>query len=385
MSCWAPQTDNMENQLTIGIIGAGGFAAFAGKAFSEVAGVRIVSVFDVDHAAAGRLASELGAVASTTINDLLANTSVALVYIATPPFLHYEQSKAALLAGKHVICEKPAALRTTEVEELQAIAVEKGRLYVVNLMQRYNPLYAVVKDIIDHRILGNFLHGFFENYASDGNLGPLHWFWDKAKSGGIFIEHGVHFFDLFSGWLGEGRVLSSLQLNRTGVPVDIVDRVQAVVLYEDGPVQFYHGFDQPAILDRQEMRLQFERGDISLYGWVPVQMKLYALLQSQQLAALKEIMHHSSMVIAIDGSPSHKTRGRGKEILYDAVVTIDYGNLQDKQERYKEMLKRLLRDQWNWVIDPTHCRLITDANAVESLRMAEQATKFAEVNKNMLT
>jgi predicted dehydrogenase len=383
----------MENQLTIGIIGAGGFAAFAGKAFCEVAGARIVSVFDVDHAAAGRLASELGASVSADISDLLADTGVALVYIATPPFLHYEQSKAALLAGKHVICEKPAALRTTEAEELQAIAGEQGRLYVVNLMQRYNPLYAVVKDIIDHQILGNFLHGFFENYASDGNLGPSHWFWDEAKSGGIFIEHGVHFFDLFSGWLGEGRLLSSLQLSRPAMPAGIVDRVQAgivdrvqaVVLYEDGPVQFYHGFDQPSILDRQEMRLQFERGDISLYGWVPVQMKLYALLQSQQLAALKEIMHHSSMVIAIEGSPSHKTRGRGKEILYDAVVTIDYGNLQDKQERYKEMLKRFLRDQWDWIIDPTHRRLITDANAVGSLRMAEEATRFGELDKNMMT
>ena len=95
---------------------------------------------------------------------------IALVYIATPPFLHYEISKNALLAGKHVICEKPAALKTSDAEELKILAGKLKLLYVVNLMQQYNPLYTAVKNIIAEKILGNFLHGFFENYASDENL-----------------------------------------------------------------------------------------------------------------------------------------------------------------------------------------------------------------------
>lgn len=41
-------------------------------------------------------------------------------------------------------------------------------------------------------MLGEVLHGTFENYASDENLPAGHWFWDCGKSGGIFIEHGVH-------------------------------------------------------------------------------------------------------------------------------------------------------------------------------------------------
>ena len=75
-------------------------------------------------------------------------------------------------------------------------------------MQRYNPLYHAVKALIDSALLGEFLHGYFENYAADEFLTPDHWFWDPAKSGGIFIEHGVHFFDLFEGWLGGGRVVA---------------------------------------------------------------------------------------------------------------------------------------------------------------------------------
>ncbi len=171
----------------------------------------------------------------------------------------------ALLAGKHVICEKPAALKAREAEELSAIAASKKLLYTVNLMQRYNPLFKTIKAIIQENILGNFLHGYFENYASSEKLNPEHWFWDESKSGGIFIEHGVHFFDLFAGWLGEGKIVGAWQLTRPHQKEHVIDRVQATVLYKGGIVNFYHGFDQPEILDRQEFRLLFERGEITLY------------------------------------------------------------------------------------------------------------------------
>src|SRR5437773_8301363 len=81
-------------------------------------------------------------------------------------------------------------------------------------MQRYNPLFDIVRRLIDSRVLGEFLHGYFENYASDEGLPAEHWFWDREKSGGIFIEHAVHFFDLFEGWLGEGEVVCAQASNR---------------------------------------------------------------------------------------------------------------------------------------------------------------------------
>lgn len=78
-----------------------------------------------------------------------------------------------------MIYEKPAALSANEAEELKSLAQELKLLYVVNSMQRYNPLYKIVKKIVHEKILGNFLHGFFENYASDEYLNEEHWFWDE--------------------------------------------------------------------------------------------------------------------------------------------------------------------------------------------------------------
>jgi predicted dehydrogenase len=366
--------------LNIGIVGAGGFAHFAAKAFLKTGGVTIMGIADINVSAAREMAIGLKAKVYVDYEMLLKDADINLVYIATPPFLHYPQSKMALLAGKHVICEKPAALHLHEAEELAMLAASLQLLYVVNLMQRYNPLYAIVKNIVNEKLLGNFLHGFFENYASDENLNHDHWFWDESKSGGIFIEHGVHFFDMFSGWLGNGEVISALQLQRPGVEKKIMDRVQATVLYKDGIVNFYHGFDQPKILDRQEMRLQFERGEITLYEWVPVKMKLHGLLLKKQLDRLSELLVNFSMEShnGTEGIPQ-KIRGRFTEIVFDDHVTIEYGNVLEKESRYQEMLTAMLADQWSWIKDHNHVRVIDETNAVSSLRMAEEATMMSQI------
>ncbi|HVE61097.1 MAG TPA: Gfo/Idh/MocA family oxidoreductase, partial [Chitinophagaceae bacterium] len=283
------------------------------------------------------------------------------------------------LAGKHVLCEKPAALKTSEAEELSSLAKSLNLLYVVNLMQRYNPLFSVVKTVIDEKMLGNFLHGFFENYASDGTLDASHWLWDEAISGGLFIEHGVHFFDMFEGWFGEGKILSAVQLQRPGVETVIKDRVHATALYNGGIVSFYHAFDQPAILEKQELRLQFEKGEINLFEWIPVKMRLSGLLQKHHLKRLEELLGKLSVVHRDEPSiEDKKVKGRFKEIVFNDHVTIEFGKASDKQDRYRKMVTAIMQDQWNWINNRNHKRIIDDTNAIESLRMAEQATQMAQ-------
>ena len=365
--------------LSIGIIGAGNFAAFAANVFITIIGIKIIAVADVNEMAGNKLADELKATCHLDYMDLLADNSIDLVYIATPPHLHFEMSKNALLAGKHVICEKPAALKTVDVIALQALANQFQLLYVVNLMQRYNPLYKVVQEIIQQKMMGNFLHGFFENYASDENQHEQHWFWDEAKSGGIFIEHGVHFFDMFSGWLGNGKVINAVEQKRKSSDTTIYDRVQATVLYEAGTVNFYHGFDQPSILDRQEMRLLFERGEITLYEWVPVSMKLHGLFTNEQLQALQELIGPCTIEKHPAKAGGKKVQGRFTEIIFDEQVTIHFGSNAEKQHRYQQLVKDMLQDQWSWIKDRDHQRIIDDTNAVESVRMAEEAHAIAQL------
>lgn len=369
----------IKSELSIGIVGAGAFAFFASKAFLQVPGIKITAVADTNQNSAIQLANELSAKSYSDFETFLRDDKIDLVYISTPPFLHYAQSKAALLSGKHVICEKPAALKTEEVEELAEIAKSKKLLYVVNLMQRYNPLFFIVKEIISEKILGEFLHGFFENYASDENLKPEHWFWDEEKSGGIFIEHAVHFFDLYAGWLGKGEIIHSAQWQRPSTSKKINDRVQATVNYVKGPVTFYHGFDQPKILDRQEMRLQFEKGDISLFEWVPVKLRLTGLLENNQIEKLKKLMPNCTTNEAENSNKENqKVIGRFQDLVFDQHIMLEFGNVADKQNRYQELLISMITDQWSWIKDNSHKRIIDDTNAIESVRIAETARNSAK-------
>lgn len=364
--------------LDIGIIGAGNFAMFAADAFTSLPDVKIVAVTDINHDAAKILGDKFGAVVSPDLESFLANEKINLVYIATPPWLHYTQSRAALQSGKHVICEKPAALHAVEARELSELARAKNLLWVVNLMQPYNPLYQMVSTIVEEKLAGSFLHGFFENYASDENLPAGHWFWDKEKSGGIFIEHAVHFFDMFEGWLGKGKLLHAFELLRPGNSEQVADRVQATVLYAEGPVNFYHGFDQPKIMDRQQLRLQFERAEITLEEWVPVRMNMKGLLADLELQRIQQICPGINITHSVDEPGSVK--GRFKEINYSTNIEMNYEDPAGKQHRYRELLRDMLADQRQWIRDRQHQRTITDMNAIHSLTIAEQASLFAKEN-----
>lgn len=362
--------------LNIAVVGAGQFAFFAVSEFVKIHGVKLLGVYDQLHANALRFKEiDSDVVVYLTPDDLFAEPSIDLVYIATPPYLHYPQSRMAILAGKHVICEKPAALVTEHAEELKEMANQRRLLYVVNLMQRYNPLYEAVHQLIKRNVLGSFLHGFFENYASDEFLPPSHWFWDQEKSGGIFIEHGVHFFDMFSGWLGEGKVIAAQKMNRPQHE-NIWDKFQAIVQYSNGLVNFYHGFDQPKAMDRQELRLQFEKGEITLYEWVPTHLKMTCLCTDEELHTLKIIFPGSEIEILEHHEKMVVVKGRFKDIHYRHKLILKYGAIE-KMTLYKELVTSMFKDQLAWIEEKSHVRKIDENNAVNSLKTANEADQMA--------
>jgi predicted dehydrogenase len=363
--------------FNIGVVGAGGFAYFATTEFLKIEGVKLFAIFDENESNAKRLQTlDSSAKITGSFQGICDEPSIDLVYVATPPFLHYEQSRAALLAGKHVICEKPAATKLSHAIELRDLAEQKNLLFVVNLMQRYNPLYDSVTQLIQKKVLGNFLHGFFENYASDESLTENHWFWDEKKSGGIFIEHGVHFFDMFSGWLGLAKVVAAQKTNRKSHP-NVWDRFHATVLYGDALVDFYHGFDQPKVMDRQEMRLLFERGEITMYEWVPTQLKMTALCDDESLNSLRQIFPKATIEFVEAHEQSLTTRGRFNEIKYKFKIRLVTDDSVKKQNLYQELVTKMFIDQLTWIKDRSHRRRIDQNNAVNSLQIAEEAERLA--------
>ncbi len=366
-----------QRQFGVGVVGCGGFGLFALQHFAQVDGVRLVGLAETHREAAQAAVRRFGLPDVMGIDALLRIPELDLVYIATPPFLHYPQAMKALQAGKHVLVEKPTALEVAQADELLASARAHGLLMATNLMQRYNPLFDSIRGLLKRKPLGELLHAYFENYACDEGLPLEHWFWDRSKSGGIFVEHAVHFFDLFSAWLGHGRVEAAQACRRPGSSIE--DQVQCTVRYPgDVLVNFYHGFTQPGRMDRQEMRLLFERGDVTLSEWVPVRATIHALVNEADTRTLCELFSGAQLdVTTWYAGKDRVCSGRHKPLDVYQMVEMKYGLEDLKMHRYGQLLRSLLTDQLAWIKNRGHMRRLTDQDGRDALATAVQADRLA--------
>ena len=367
----------MADDLGLGVIGAGGFGLFALQHFTQVEGVRLAAMAGTHREPALAMARRFDVPNLEDVDLLVSLDEVDVVYIATPPFLHYQQVLSALRSGKHVICEKPLAMTVAEGTELVSLARDLGLVAVANLMQRYNPVYRLVKELIELGPLGDLLHGFFENYASDEGLRPEHWFWDRSKSGGIFVEHGVHFFDMFTGWLGPGQVVAAQRTLRPGTD-DVEEQVNCTVRHGEVLVNMYHGFNQASRMDRQEFRLVFELGDISLFGWIPTRVHIRAIADESATKVLMDLFSGARLDISETYSgPGRSMRSRHRQRDVSQRIDLRWGEETEKLHRYGDLLRAMLGDQAAWIRDPSHARQITEQNGLDSLVLASRASDLA--------
>jgi predicted dehydrogenase len=366
-----------DSVVRLGVAGCGGFGLFALQHFTQVPGIKLVGMAGTHRPAALAAAARFGVENVDDVGSLFRRDDVDAVYVATPPFLHHSQALAALEAGKHVIVEKPLAMTVAQADELVTAARRCDRLLVANLMQRYNPLFAAVCKLVETRVLGEVLHGLFENYASDENLPADHWFWDRSKSGGIFVEHGVHFFDLLSGWLGLGRVEAAQVGTRPGTTIE--EHGHAMVRYGNTAlINFYYGFHQAGRMDRQELRLVFERGDITLFDWVPTRARIHALVDERQTRELCDLFPGARLDVVVSyGGADRACRGRGKAIDSYQVIDLSFSDGRAKSPLYGLLLRAMMADQVAWLRDRNHERVVTEANGRASLAMACEADALA--------
>jgi predicted dehydrogenase len=363
-------------QIGLGVIGCGGFGLFAAQQFAQVPGVRLVGMAATEPRPADAAVRRFGINDLVKIDALLRIPELDLIYIATPPFLHYPQALQSLQAGKHVVVEKPTAMKLAQADELLDVAQQRGLLLTTNLMQRYNPLFDAIRGLLARKPLGELLHAYFENYAADEGLPPGHWFWDRDKSGGIFVEHAVHFFDLFAGWLGPGQLEAAQVSLRPGTTIE--DQVQCTLRYGSVLVNFYHGFTQPGRMDRQEMRLIFEHGDVKLEEWIPLRATIHALVNEAETRTLCELFPGARLdITATYGGKDRQCFGRHQELDVYQMVEMHHGQGAVKMHRYGEMVRAMLADQLAWIADRRHDRRITAQNGRDALALAIEADALA--------
>ena len=129
--------------------------------------------------------------------ELLEDPDVNVVYISTVNTQHYPWAKAALLAGKHVVCEKPCTTSRAQTEELFALAREKGLFFMEAEKMLFLPTILEVRRRIEEGALGKICmaelsHSFPASYNG--------WMFDESAGGGPLLSSGIYAVQLIR-WL----------------------------------------------------------------------------------------------------------------------------------------------------------------------------------------
>lgn len=134
--------------MNIGIVGTGSIAHTMAKEFARPTTMPVVAVCSRNADTGIAMAHEFNIPISkvyTEYDEMLADSEVELVYIATPNSLHFEQAKAALLAGKHVLCEKPIVPTVAQLDELLSLAEERHLHLLEAITTIDHPNYGLAK------------------------------------------------------------------------------------------------------------------------------------------------------------------------------------------------------------------------------------------------
>ncbi|MBW4581681.1 MAG: Gfo/Idh/MocA family oxidoreductase [Tildeniella nuda ZEHNDER 1965/U140] len=203
-------TSSPQPTLGIAIVGTGFGQKVHIPGFQAHPRTQTVAVYHRDRAKAESIAQQYEIPhACTTIEAIVALPDVQGVSISTPPFLHYEQAKIVLNAGKHLLLEKPTTLSAREALELQQLAIAKGVVANLNFEFRCIPAWLRLAELLAEGYVGKprlIKVDWLVSSRADASR-PWNWYAQKALGGGALGAIGSHTFDYIAWLFGDIKQL----------------------------------------------------------------------------------------------------------------------------------------------------------------------------------
>ena len=373
----------------IGIIGYGGFGKFLHHWWAKLENVEVVAIAD-----SGRHPHNV----ENCINyhdwkELINDPEIEIVSVVTPPNLHVEMACEAMKAGKHVLLEKPVAISEEGAKQILNTQKETGMHITVNHMIRYNPIIQAFMQLGQDGTLGKLRHVVVNNYAQDASLPANHWFWHEEMSGGILIEHGVHFFDIVNALSGQKySKVCGLSHHRNESQRD---RMAAMVLYNEGLIaNYYHAFSGPGLFEQTTINLVYDLARVEIEGWIPLNGTIKALVNEQSKEQLKAVpgwrvanddqLDNLRDVSRPEGwGASDPSVAAEKELTYcggigydvDQMISGTFEIQESKGDVYGKCVQLILSDLIKKIENKDHKLTVTIEDAVEGLKIAVLASK----------
>ncbi len=218
------------SDIRIGIIGVGSMGSGHARYLTDyVDGAIVTALFDLDQVRMKNLADELSIKSKVlvsshnSVESLVKDPNVDAVIICSPDWLHPEHLTSAIAAGKHVLCEKPLASKSSDAKRIVELANKSGLIVAVGFMRRFDNGFIALKKEIDSGKYGKLL----QLRATSRNVSS-----PNATTAGLLSNVCVHDID-FIRWLTgeEVATVSTIKTRRTSFANDQLQDPLSVIVH----------------------------------------------------------------------------------------------------------------------------------------------------------
>lgn len=214
----------------MGIIGYGGMAGWHHDNSRRVEGLEISAAYDIDPERM-RVAREKGLKTFDTLEEFLSKGDFDMVLVATPNNFHKDGAIAAMNTGRHVVCEKPVAMSSQELQEMIEASERNGVLFTVHQNRRWDKDFNIIRKVIGNGMVGK---PYTIESRVHGSGGVIHgWRAYKVSGGGMLLDWGVHLIDQIMYMVPEKVTSVFARLHNIRTP-EVDDYFKMVMVFESG-------------------------------------------------------------------------------------------------------------------------------------------------------
>ncbi len=311
-----PENPPSVPDVSVGLIGAGGFTGLVMLPALKAAGARLRTIASSKGITSTHLGKKFGFERSTTkLDELFDDSETNTIFITTRHDTHAQFVQRALKAGKRVFVEKPLVITREELSTLQELVGSLPSPYVmVGFNRRFSPLSIKMRQMLSATTSPKSV----VMTINSGALPRNHWTHDPAVGGGRIIGEGCHFVDLVRYLVGQPivGVTATSTRDQSGVPID--DEVTITLRFSDGSMGTVH------YLSSGHKSLSKERVEVYVDGKV-LQMDNFRSLTGYGWAGLntmklsKQDKGHNAEVAAVIQSVK---AGTGSPIPWNEIVEV---------------------------------------------------------------
>ena len=275
---------------------------FAGRCFHSylvglAGGLNLYGVVSSRPEAKRAIEEELGVKHFDRFEQVLQDTAVDLVVLATPNDLHAPQAIQAMEAGKHVVTDKPMCLNLAEADAMLAAARRTGRLLSVFQNRRWDGDYLTVKRVIEDGLLGDpvFIETFWGQFGR-----PRGWRSEAAHGGGKFFDLGAHMIDQALQLVPAPVERVYARFRSDAWDTDVEDHAHCVLSFANG-VEFHVGTSSLARKPKPRWYVLGTAGALTKEGVDPQER---AMIAGDLDAAVEAPEHYARLWTETGGCPA---------------------------------------------------------------------------------